>query len=88
MIAAKLKGTITKDHGLELSVPHSVSPGEVEVIVLQATPAGKDKSRLRQRSSNAHPAAGMWADRKDIGDTVEFVAQLRRRLETRRDARR
>ena len=26
---------------------------------------------------------GMWADRDDIGDSVEFVNQLRRRIERR-----
>jgi hypothetical protein len=34
MIAVKLKGTVTKDHRLELTIPSSVPPGEVEVIVL------------------------------------------------------
>jgi hypothetical protein len=34
MIAVKLMGTVTKDHRLELTIPASVPPGEVEVIVL------------------------------------------------------
>ena len=87
MIAAKLKGTVTKDYRLELKVPRSIPPGEVEVIVLHAEPPERPRSRLRGRDPNVHPAAGMWADREDIGDTVEFVSKLRRRLETRRDAR-
>lgn len=41
MIAVKLKGTVTKDHRLELTMPPSVPPGEVEVIVLiQSLPLG------------------------------------------------
>ncbi len=87
MIAAKLKGTVTKDYRLELKVPRSVPPGEVEVIILRPELPQKPKSRARRLNPNVHPAAGIWADRKDIGDTVEFVSKLRRRLETRRDAR-
>ncbi len=87
MIAAKLKGTVTKDYRLELKVPRSVPPGEVEVIILRPELPQKPKSRARRLNPNVHPAAGIWAGRKDIGDTVEFVSELRRRLETRRDAR-
>lgn len=87
MIAAKLKGTVTKDYRLELKVPRSVPPGEVEVIILHSGPPEKPRSLARKPNPNIHPAAGMWADRKDIDDTVEFVPELRRRLETRHDAR-
>ena len=87
MIATKLKGVITKDHRLELVVPRSVPPGDVEVIVLRAEPSVQPRARTRKLSGERHPAAGLWADREEIGDTVEFVSQLRRRLETRRDAR-
>jgi hypothetical protein len=38
MIAVKLKGTVTKDHRLELTLPPSVPSGEVEVIVLHPEP--------------------------------------------------
>ena len=87
MIATKLKGVITKDHRLELVVPRSVPPGEVEVIVLRAEPLVRSQVKTRKRNGKLHPAAGVWADHEDIGDTVEFVSQLRRRLETRRDVR-
>jgi hypothetical protein len=88
MIAAKLKGTVTKDHRLELKVPRSVPPGEVEVIVLYPEPPEKPKYRARKLNPNVHPAAGIWANREDIGNTVEFVSKLRRRLETRHNAHR
>lgn len=87
MIAAKLKGTITKDYQLEVKVPHSIPPGEVEVIILCPGPPEKPKYRARGLDPNVHPAAGIWADQKDIGDTIAFVSKLRRRLETRCDAR-
>lgn len=85
MIAAKLKGKVTADHRLQLTVPSSIPPGEVEIIVLRSEPQKKAESRARKLSSHVHPAAGVWADRDDIGDSAEFAAALRRRLETRRD---
>ncbi len=87
MIAAKLKGTVTKDFRLELKVPRSIPPGEVEVILLRSDRPQKPRSRMRSLNPNIHPAAGIWADRDEIGDTGEFVSTLRRRLETRHDAR-
>lgn len=71
---------------LELKVPPTISPGEVEVIVLYPELVEKPKHRPRRLDPHVHPAAGIWADREDIGNTVEFVSQLRR-LETRRDAK-
>ncbi|MCI0438460.1 MAG: hypothetical protein L0177_04945 [Chloroflexi bacterium] len=83
MIAAKLKGIVSEDHFLELKVPESIPPGEVEVIILRS-----ESSRKRPTSKldpNKHPAAGIWADREDIGDTIEFVSKLRRSMEARSD---
>jgi len=85
MIAVKLKGTVTKDHRLELNMPASVPPGEVEVIVLHPEPPPRPRLRGGAQPATIHPAAGIWADREDIGDTVTFVSQLRHRLETRHD---
>jgi hypothetical protein len=85
MIAVKLKAMVTKDHRLELTLPPSVPPGEVEVIVLHREPLPSCRNRGRTQPPTFHSAAGMWADREDIGDTVTFVSQLRHRLETRHD---
>jgi hypothetical protein len=86
MIAVKLKGTVTQDHRLELTIPPSIPPGEVEVIVLHSEPPPGPRARGHKQAATLHPAAGMWADREDIGDTIAFVLQLRQRLETRPDA--
>ena len=85
MIAVKLKGTVTKDHRLELTIPSSVPPGEVEVIVLHPEPPPRSRVRGHQQPLTVHPAAGLWADREDMGDTITFVSQLRQRLEARHD---
>ncbi|MEE8301650.1 MAG: hypothetical protein V3S24_04350 [Candidatus Tectomicrobia bacterium] len=86
MIAVKLKGPVTRDHRLELQIPPSVPPGEVEIIVLHPETVHKPRPRAGKPRPDVHPAAGLWADREDIGDTVSFVSILRHRLETRSDA--
>jgi hypothetical protein len=85
MLAAKLKGMVTEDHRLELTLPSSIPPGEVEIIILH--PEQPKKPQARKLDPNIHPAAGLWADRKDLDHPIAFVSQLRHRLETRRDAR-
>src|SRR5437868_5776447 len=67
MIAVKLKGTVTKDHRLELTIPPSIPPGEVEVIVLHPEPPPRSRVRGHKQPPTVHPAAGLWADREDIG---------------------
>ena len=59
MIAVKLTGTVTKDHRLELTIPASVPPGEVEVIVLHPEPPPRSRVRVRKQPPGVHPAAGM-----------------------------
>jgi len=83
MMAVKLKGTVTVDHRLELTMPSSVPPGEVELIIFYIERRAKPKGRGHQPDPHVHPAAGIWADRKDIDAPVAFVTRLRRRLETR-----
>ena len=87
MLAAKLKGLVTEDHRLELTIPPSIPPGEVEIIILHPEQPKKPKGRTRKSDPNVHPAAGLWADRKDLNNPISFVSQLRHRLETRRDTR-
>ena len=40
MIAVKLQGTVTADHHLDLIIPSSVPPGEVEIILLLSEHVG------------------------------------------------
>jgi len=87
MIPTRIKGTVTEDRRLEVKVPRSVSPGKVEVVLIPE-PREPRRGSARPRKANHHPAAGLWRNRKDIGETTDFVVQLRRRLEARGDARR
>jgi hypothetical protein len=87
MLAAKLKGMVTEDHRLELTIPSSIPPGEVEIFILYPEQSKKPKGRARKSDPNVHPAAGLWADRKERDNPIAFVSQLCHRLETRRDTR-
>jgi hypothetical protein len=86
MVAVKLKGKITSDRKLVVDLPKGTLPGIVEVIVLRDAPAKPSKRRARRKIT--HPAFGMWADRKEIVDSAQYAAELRRKVETRQDARR
>jgi hypothetical protein len=55
MMAVKLKGTVTVDHRLELTMPSSVPPGAVEVILLHTARRAKPKGRVRQPDPHVHP---------------------------------
>lgn len=81
MLGTKLKGLITRDRRLIVEIPRDVPAGTVEVILLQAS----DKPKRPAHRGPKHPAFGIWAKRTDIGDTVSFATELRRRLETRAD---
>ena len=87
MLAAKLKGMMTEDHRLELTIPSSIPPGEVEIIILHPEQPEKPKTHARKVDPNVHPAADLWSYRNDLDNPIEFVSQLRHRLETRRDTR-
>jgi hypothetical protein len=45
----------------------------------------KPVPRAARRRSGVHPAFGLWANRSDLRDPVEFAQQLRRKIEERRD---
>jgi len=83
MYATKLTGQITPDRRLLINIPKGVTPGSVEVILLQPQQAKTTKRRTRRKV--AHPAFGLWAKRTDISDSADFAAQLRRRLERGED---
>jgi|GEM_PF-983189 len=86
MVAVKLKGKITSDRKLIVDLPKGTLPGLVEVIVLRDAPGQTPKRRAHRKI--AHPAFGMWANRKDIVNSAHYAAELRRKIETRQDAHR
>ncbi len=85
MLAVKLKGRVTSDRRLVVKLPEDIEPGTVEVIVLHEKPAPASEPRARRKAT--HPGFGIWAKRKDIADSAEFAAQLRRQVEHWEDGR-
>ena len=56
MIATRLKGTVTEDRRLEVKLPRSVRPGEVDVILIREP---QESRRGRSgRTSTPRPACG------------------------------
>jgi len=86
MSAVKLKGQITSDRKLRVKLPKDIAPGAVEVIVLhEAPPEPARTPKRRTRRKAAHPAFGLWAKREGISEPAQFAAQLRERVQSRRD---
>lgn len=54
----------------------------VEVIVLLDAPA-RVRTRLTVRELLESDAVGMWADRNDIGDTLDYASKLRESMQSR-----
>jgi hypothetical protein len=82
MLAVRVKGQVTEDRELIVKIPDDLPPGPVEVIVLR-----EEVKRRRgvKRRAEVHPLFGMWADRPDMDDPVQFVTALRRKIERRED---
>jgi len=76
------KVVIPTDRNLHISVPEDVPPGPAEVLVVivpEDMPAKRGTAGDMLRS----PLFGIWKDRVDIGDSVEYARQLRTKAEQR-----
>jgi len=73
-----LKGVVTPDHQLKLDLPHDLPPGPVEVEIRQTRLEGVTLGQLLESG-----LVGIWADRTDIDDNIEFARRLRRRASRR-----
>lgn len=79
MVSVIVRGTITPDGKLELELPAELQPGQVEVEIRQPEVEG-----VRLKDLLTSGLVGLWADRDDIDDTVDYARSLRRRA-SRRD---
>ena len=74
-----LKAVIPANGQLQIPVPEEVSPGEEVLITLVTeTQGGK---RLTAGHLLRSPLFGMWKDRTDIRDTIDFARKLRAEAE-------
>ncbi|MBI5671572.1 MAG: hypothetical protein HZC41_26570 [Chloroflexi bacterium] len=73
-----LKGIITDDGNLQVEIPPDLPPGPVEVEIRRQEIRGITLGEILKSD-----LIGMWADREDITDSVEFARELRRRASRR-----
>ncbi len=85
MKTVSIKTTIPPDHRLVVDVPPEIPAGPAEVVVTALAPAvaGRVWTLGDLLGSGL---VGLWSDRKDIEDSVEFARALRRAAERRRRA--
>ncbi len=74
-----LHGVITEKGELQIEFPSDLPPGPVEVEIRLPEVQG-----LTSEEILASDFVGMWEDRTDIGDSVEYAQELRRRASRRR----
>jgi hypothetical protein len=67
-------GVITPDGHLQVDLPSDLPPGPVEVEIRQSGIVGVSLGELLESG-----LVGLWADRTDIEDSIEFARKLRRR---------
>ncbi|NWG18341.1 MAG: hypothetical protein HXY41_17085 [Chloroflexi bacterium] len=81
MAAVILKGFITDDGQLKVEVPPDLPPGPVEVEIRAKT---ADVQGVTVGALLESGLVGLWKDREDITDTVEFARELRKRASRRK----
>jgi hypothetical protein len=80
MASVTLNGVITDDGKLEVTLPAGMPAGEVEVEIRLPEYEYKPIGDLLDTD-----IVGMWKDREDIKDNLEFADELRRRASRRSD---
>jgi len=69
-----LHGIVNDKGELQLEVPPNLPPGPVEVEIRP-----ENVPSISTEHILASEFVGMWADRNDMGDSVEYARQLRQR---------
>lgn len=81
MKSAMIRTVVPPDHRLVVDVPEEVPAGPAEVVVrsVEVTSVGRGTAADLLASG----LFGIWRDRPDIIDGIEFARELRRRAEQR-----
>ena len=77
------KVVIPIDRQLKITMPEDVPPGPTEVVVVIVPEAVAEKGGTAGDLLRS-PIFGIWKDRTDIGDSVEYARNLRAKSEKRR----
>ena len=82
MKSATIRAIIPPDHRLVVDVPAEIPAGPAEITVR----AAELETRMRGTGADLLVSGlfGIWKDRTDIGDGIEFARQLRQQAERRR----
>ena len=78
MASVILHGMITADGHLQVELPSDLSPGPVEIEIRPAQVQGISLDEILKSD-----LVGLWADRTDIDDSIEYARELRRRASRR-----
>jgi len=76
------KVVIPANRQLRITVPEDVPPGPAEVVVV-IVPDAMPKKGMTAGDLLRSPLFGLWKDRTDIGDSVEYARKLRSKAEQR-----
>ena len=76
------KVTIPPDRQLTIPLPEEVPPGPAE-LTLVITPDESPTPAMTAGDLLGSPLFGLWKDRTDITDSVEYARQLRAAAEQR-----
>ena len=69
---------------LEVQLPPDVPAGEADVaVIVESLGGSREDVALTLGDLIGSPLCGIWADRSDIHDSVEYARELRRRVEER-----
>ena len=81
------KVVIPIDRQLKITIPEDVPPGPAEVVVVIVPEAIVPEAVAEKRGTAGDllrsPLFGLWKDRTDIGDSVEYARKLRAKAEQR-----
>jgi len=76
------KVVIRSDRQLHIPVPEDVPSGPAEVVVV-IVPETVPEKGMTAGDLLRSPLFGIWKDRSDLGDSVEYARELRAKAEQR-----
>ncbi|MFQ5812618.1 MAG: hypothetical protein ACE5I2_05435 [Anaerolineae bacterium] len=79
-----IRSKVQADRRLEIQIPKDVPLGPVEVVVvIFPEQPGAARKPLTAGDLLRSPLFGLWKDREDIGNSLEFAHKLRAEVEQR-----
>jgi hypothetical protein len=83
MEAIRVKQTVRKKGEVTIRDLPVVEGQEVEVLLMISPANGEKRPRMTAQQLLDSPLIGLWEEREDIGDSVDFASQLREKAQNR-----